>query len=377
MWKRRILWAAVLLLTALLYFFDQGTGTLTLLVSVVLLPLLGLLPLLCSVSVTLSAPAAGERGERLSGAVSLENLGVLPLPCVLLRLTCRNLRTGEEQTQKLRLGLLPKQTRRIPFRLDCPHCGTIRLELTEVAACDLFGLAKRPLHELPAAGFSVLPVLFQPEITLSDTGSALPDSDVYATDRPGNDPGELFAVREYVPGDHLRKIHWKLSGKLDDLMVREFGLPIVNEALLLLETGGAADAAAIHAVTEVFASVSHALLQQGCPHRIGWRDNGVLFQQTVSNAQDFDTMLDALLRLPSGGDGSVAQTFSDAARHGSFAHILVVSAQPPAGISELVGGNRVSVLLCGDAVSGLAPDGCYLLPFDSENYAQTLCCMEV
>lgn len=378
MWKRRALWAAALLLTAVLYFFENNAGTLTLLLSVLLLPLFGLLPLLCPVSVELAVPAAAERGQRAAGAVRAKSGGILPLPRVAVRLVCRNLRTGENATQEAVLSLLPKETHEAKFRLDCPHCGSICMEVTEVTVYDLFGLARRQKRVAARAEFSVLPVLFQPEIVLRDSAAALPDSDVYASDRPGSDPGETFAIREYVPGDALRKIHWKLSEKTDRLMVREFGLPVVNEVLLLLETVGSADAVAANAVTEVFASVSRALLSQGCAHQVGWQGTENFCLQTVSTEQEFDAMLEALLRLPPRESGSVARAFSEVAPHGGFAHVLVVAAQLPAGMRELVSGNRVSVLLCGRAASeGLQPDGTYVLSFDSAGYTQTLSRLEV
>ena len=378
MWKRRALWAAALLLTALLYFFENNAGTLALLLSVLLLPLFGFLPLLCPVSAELSAPAAAEKGQSVPGVVWLTNGGVLPLPRVAVRLTCRNLRTGEEIRQQVVLSLLPKERQTAEFRLDCPHCGAIRLELTQLTVCDLFGLARRQRNYAVSAGCTVLPMLFQPELVRKDSAAALPDSDTYSPDRAGNDPGETFAVREYVPGDALRKIHWKLSEKTDRLMVREFGLPVVNEVLLLFEAAGAPAAEAADAMSEVFASVSRALLMQGCAHQVGWQGAEGFTLQTVSDEQEFDAMLEALLRLPPAENGSVARAFSEIAPHGGFAHVLVVAPQIPAGMQDLRSGNRVSVLLCGSAASeGLQPDGTFVLSFDSADYAQTLCRLEV
>ena len=61
----------------------------------------------------------------------------------------------------------------------------------------------------------------------------------------------------------------------------------------------------------------------------------------------------------------------------SFAHIAIVAPQLPTGLQELHSGNRVSVLLCGQAAEGLQPDGTRLLCFDSADYAQRLCRVEV
>lgn len=378
MHKRRVLWAAAVLLSALGYFFDNNAATLAVLIAAVLLPLLGLLPLLCPVTATLDLPQTAEKGQRVTGTVCLNNDGVLPLASVMLRLECCNLRTGEKSVQCVRKSLLPKERGKAEFTLQCVHCGTVRLTVSKLAVYDLLGLARRPMVCAAAVELTVLPTLFRPEAVLVDSASALPDSERYSRERSGSDPGETFAVREYVPGDSPRKIHWKLSEKTDRLMVRDFGLPIIDEVLLLFETADHADAQTRSAVTEVFASVSEALLAQGCAHRVGWDTADGFRLQAISAAEDFDRMLDELLRLPPRESGSVAHAFAEAMPHGGFAHVAVVAAQLPAGLQELHGGNRVSVLLCGaGAAEGLQADGTYLLGFDSIDYAQTLCRVEV
>ena len=378
MHKRRALWAAAVLLSALGYFFDNNTATLAVLVATALLPLLGLLPLLCPVTATLDLPQTAEKGQRVTGTVYLKNDGVLPLASVMLRLECRNLRTGEKSVQCVRKSLLPKERGKAEFTLEGVHCGTVCLAVTQLAVYDLFGLARRRRDCSAAAELTVLPTLFRPEVVLADSAAALPDSEIYSRERPGSDPGETFAVREYIPGDGLRKIHWKLSEKVDRLMVRDFGLPVINEVLLLLETADRADAQTRSAITEVFASVSESLLAQGCVHQVGWDRAGEFRMQTISCAEDFDRMLDELLRLPPCEAGSAAHAFGNALPHGGFAHVAVFASQYPAGLQELHSGNRVSVLLCGDgAAEGLQADGTHLLGFDSIDYAQTLCRVEV
>lgn len=42
-------------------------------------------------------------------------------------------------------------------------------------------------------------------------------------DRAGSGPGETFQIRPYVPGDPIRQLHWKLSAKLDQPLIRELG----------------------------------------------------------------------------------------------------------------------------------------------------------
>lgn len=50
----------------------------------------------------------------------------------------------------------------------------------------------------------------------------------------GNDCAEVSDVREYIPGDKLRDIHWKLSAKAQKLMVKDRVAMAGSEMVLLL-----------------------------------------------------------------------------------------------------------------------------------------------
>ena len=54
----------------------------------------------------------------------------------------------------------------------------------------------------------------------------------------------------------MKAIHWKLSGKLDDLIVREPGLPIDNSLMMILDkrlpADGSVSAELIDRTTELF-----------------------------------------------------------------------------------------------------------------------------
>lgn len=53
--------------------------------------------------------------------------------------------------------------------------------------------------------------------------------------KSGNVSSNVTDIREYLPGDRLQKIHWKLSSKIDKLMVKENESTSTNEFFLLVE----------------------------------------------------------------------------------------------------------------------------------------------
>lgn len=116
------------------------------------------------------------------------------------------------------------------------------------------------------------------ELPLQISGAVknfLGESEIYDDLRGGTDNSEVFQIREYVPGDRLQNIHWKLSAKSDDLMVREHSLPKGCGIVLLLGSKGIEKSrpAQRDRFLQIAASVSFALVDAGCPHIVSWYDD--------------------------------------------------------------------------------------------------------
>ena len=83
------------------------------------------------------------------------------------------------------------------------------------------------------------------------------DSEFY-TDRPGDDPSEVFDRREFRNGDKLSRVDWKLSAREKKIMVKEMSAPIPEPVCLILGLAkGAAEK--INSCMSLFYSVSLAL----------------------------------------------------------------------------------------------------------------------
>ena len=52
------------------------------------------------------------------------------------------------------------------------------------------------------------------------------EAEVYDDKTGGAAVSEVFQIRSFQPGDKIQNIHWKLSAKEDELMVRENSLPM-------------------------------------------------------------------------------------------------------------------------------------------------------
>lgn len=105
----------------------------------------------------------------------------------------------------------------LPFAV----CGQMRLSLSEVSVMDALGLFRIKINENASAATVVYPRDTALEIRLSQNSTGSSSSEGISQNRRGNDPTEIYDLRDYIAGDDMRTIHWKLSQKLDRLTVKE------------------------------------------------------------------------------------------------------------------------------------------------------------
>ena len=271
-----LVWLACLACAALWYVLTGAAAALAVGAALVVIALCGMaLALLARrrVTVTLDAPQTGVAHHACHLTVRVENASALPLPCVRVWLRTENLLTGQTAAAALALSAPPKRSGESAVTLDDPLCGVYRLSVEKTRVCDLLGLVGFSAPPAERREFPVEPDLMELRLNLPLRTGVSDDSDSYSQERPGYDFADTFQLRDYVPGDSAKQIHWKLSSKLDRLVVRDPGLPLERSVLLLWERRAEGEAPQqASAMAEMVISLARELLRQGVRCCVAWND---------------------------------------------------------------------------------------------------------
>ena len=149
------------------------------------------------------------------------------------------------------------------------------VEIEQVEICDLFHLFKKKITVKGRDRVAVMPEIYRASVTLQEsTRDFLIESEEYDKNKPGDDISEVFQIREYRGGDRLQSIHWKLSARTDDLMVREYSLPIACAVVVFwdMEYDPREGYGELDEFFEAGISISLGLLEAGCEHYAVWYD---------------------------------------------------------------------------------------------------------
>ena len=271
-----LIYVAALAGAALWFVLTASTAALAVLAALLLWAVCGVLLALLArrrVAVVLEAPQTGIQHRPCTLTVRAENASGLPLPCIRVWLRVENRLTGEAAVSALALSAPPKRGGESAVTLEDPLCGLYRLSVEKTRVCDLLGLVGFSAPPAERREFPVEPDLMELRLNLPLRTGVSDDSDSYSQERPGYDFADTFQLRDYVPGDSARQIHWKLSSKLDRLVVRDPGLPLERSVLLLWERRAEGEAPQqASAMAEMVVSLARELLRQGVRCRVAWND---------------------------------------------------------------------------------------------------------
>lgn len=167
-----------------------------------------------------------ERGGKGRLQVSIRLTSPLPVARLALHLL---LPDGRAQVY-MDVPLLREQTASFPFSL--PHVGVIPVGLERLVVSDAFGLFHMRVPGLRTPQpLVVLPRPFEVEklrFLQRDDGRALPG-------RSSEDITSPEDTRAWREGDPMKRIHWKLSSRKRELLVRRFEVPAPPDTLILMD----------------------------------------------------------------------------------------------------------------------------------------------
>ena len=244
-----------------------------------------------------------EKNQEFPVEVWMENTGWLPMSRVRVTLGYDSEYTRKSGKSKLETSVGFKKWEPHKKNYTMRYAGRYYFYVTEVRIYDALGLFSRKLNVRDNSTFvNVLPTIQELPLEIDPkTRQYMPDSDEYATDKRGDDVSEIYAIREYRPGDSLKAIHWKLSARTEHWMVKEFSFPQGVQILILLDfytlntrTFGEER---LDALLGSFASLSYSLALKGVSHVAAWYDDaeGELLRCRISNEEGTYAMVDQLL----------------------------------------------------------------------------------
>lgn len=182
-----------------------------------------------------------------------------------------NLFTGYSERKKQRLWAAPGGGAKVDQYLRSRYAGRVEIRIEDVIIFDMFhifclsGCGRTDAHVIVWPTFSEVE-----EEHIYSVVEGFPEENELK--KKGIDYNPDYEVREYIPGDELKSIHWKLSAKKEQLMVRE-RLATGREKINILVPLGD-DCQVNDGLMEAVYALGRLLLHKEYPIQLYWPGRG-------------------------------------------------------------------------------------------------------
>lgn len=207
------------------------------------------------------------RGDSVTLRFSVRHLCPIPLGCIRLQLSQPD---NQSPVGEIELSVPPFKPKTFERSLNCPHRGQYLVGINRLEVNDVFGLlcVSRKLNR-QLLTLEVLPKVKR--LSRMDLASGDSGPEIFA--RKTEDTASPSDIRNYQDGDMLKRVHWKLTMRRRELMVRTYEEAPRPDTLILLDcspVNASGDQALCmeDALCETACSVALSQLRAGYPVRM-------------------------------------------------------------------------------------------------------------
>jgi uncharacterized protein (DUF58 family) len=263
------------------------------------------------------APRKVGRGDPADGIVTLANIGTRARRGLRATDVC-----GDRPIAVEVPVLKPGAAHELHYALPTARRGRIPVGPLRLDRTDPLGLSRRVITYGAADTFVVRPKVCLLPVLPSGTAHHLegPTSDTA-------DDGSLtfHALREYVLGDDLRRVHWRSTARTGTLMVRQMVDVSLPHTTLVLDTRPTAYASDddFELAVDCAASIGYAAARSNFPVDLRCETGFVL--RTDGSGNDAEALLDRLALVQRSTQASAAAAFDGLDDHRGGGSLIVVT----------------------------------------------------
>ncbi len=207
-----------------------------------------------------------KKGENFQIRIILKNPTWYPLLNATLKLEVENTLYREDGDHFLNFPVRAGKETEVVYSLTMDYSGRLRVNTKYIKFVDLLGICELQVDLQDSVECLVLPY---GELRNQEAGYIYINgvTEAMESKEKGYDFSDVSGIREYIPGDKLQNIHWKLSVKKNELMVKERVSVSAMQLQVLVELAND-DQMRLDAVLDLADSVTKSFVNMNLPFSV-------------------------------------------------------------------------------------------------------------
>lgn len=194
--------------------------------------------LVSKISVSVSMPETQiTRKEKFTVIFRISNPSFIPSVSAKIKVKTNNAFFNSKAAHTLDMPVKAHKSSIVTYPLVSSNCGVFELSAEYITVSDITGIFNIK-KELNINNRLLIMPVNDNSTQLTPAGLSMGVNEAFESKTKGNDFSEVTDVREYIQGDRMADIHWKLSAKKDDLMIKERSAMSAKQLVIVPELWG-------------------------------------------------------------------------------------------------------------------------------------------
>ena len=175
-----------------------------------------------------TSPNEVTRGQLLNVLFPIEvKLWLVPVQIRITAWYGLNESVQKPMKRQLLVTAGPRETKTLVMQVEGRHCGRVEMDDIQIRLRDSFGLfyARLPGAKARFSHEALVLPRFEISTTFSEWAKDLLDEGEKTYQRVEERTEEIDTFRQYRPGDVMKSIHWKLSSRQNQFIVKQYEMP--------------------------------------------------------------------------------------------------------------------------------------------------------
>ncbi len=289
----------IIILTALMILFSEYSSTLPLriIISVSIIEYILFRILSRKVDIKLKSDNPYiVREEKVSVSAVINKRSIYPYKKVEFNLKYKSKYGQGECNRRIVLELNDNRIESKKVVTESLPCGYTTFTIENAYIYDILGFGSVSINNISEnVNVMVMPTPKPIDIDLPKMPFVSGDeSEIFHEDR-GRDSSETFEIREFHDGDSMNRIHWKLSSKTDELMIRDSIAAIETNIYVYFDLSKRIN---IDEELEKSISIAYEMRNLGYAFYIMWfdKDAGILRRSLVSEYEHIENAVSEVMK---------------------------------------------------------------------------------
>ena len=215
-----------------------------------------------------SASLTSTKNEKCKFILTIKNNTIFPFSNSRIQIVYKNKLSGIENCTEISVPIHPLTEEKLYFYLSSDYCGILNVKVKSIKIYDYIKLFSCKINPNKTSSVYIMPDINLDYFDYYSKSIENDDSETYSNSKSGDDPSEIFELKEYISGDNFNRIHWKLSLIHDKFITKHFSQSTDSAIVVIPDLILKGSICSIDTAIEIFYAVSLNLLHNSMPFEI-------------------------------------------------------------------------------------------------------------